>query len=93
METKAIFGPKLGFHLSLPSQNNLLLPPIIKSHGFPLTLFPDKPRNRKHVCLKATTSTSPTSDGQLSNRKFKKLPPSEWTDYFHSVPLDVSVSF
>ncbi|XP_018451249.2 putative terpenoid synthase 7 isoform X3 [Raphanus sativus] len=88
METKAVFGPKLGFHLSLPSRNNLLLPPIIKPHGFPLASFWDTPR--KHVCLKATNSTSPTSDGQLSNRKFKKFPPSEWTDYFHSVPLDVS---
>ncbi|CAF2235823.1 hypothetical protein HID58_029536 [Brassica napus] len=88
METIAVFGSKLGFHLSLPSRNNLFLPPIFKFHGFPLTAFPDKPR--QHVCLKTTTSASPTSDGQLSNRKFKKLPPSEWTDHFHSVPLDVS---
>ncbi|CAN6825792.1 unnamed protein product [Brassica oleracea] len=88
METIAVFGSKLGFHLSLPSRNNLFLPPIFKFHGFPLVAFPDKPR--QHVCLKTTTSASPTSDGQLSNRKFKKLPPSEWTDHFHSVPLDVS---
>ncbi|XP_048607348.1 terpenoid synthase 9-like [Brassica napus] len=88
METIAVFGSKLGFHLSLPSRNNLFLPPIFKFHGFPLAAFPDKPR--QHVCLKTTTSASPTSDGQLSNRKFKKLPPSEWTDHFHSVPLDVS---
>ncbi|KAG2291424.1 hypothetical protein Bca52824_038093 [Brassica carinata] len=77
METIAVFGSKLGFHLSLPSRNHLFLPPIFKFHGFPLAAFPDKPRY-------------PTSDGQLSNRKFKKLPPSEWTDHFHSVPLDVS---
>ncbi|CAN7031769.1 hypothetical protein BRARA_H01002 [Brassica rapa] len=89
METIAVFGSKLGFNLSLPSRNNLFLPPTIKFNGFPLTSFPDKPR--QHVCLKATTSTSSTcDDDQLINRKFKKLPPSEWTDHFHSVPLDVS---
>ncbi|CAH8377604.1 unnamed protein product [Eruca vesicaria subsp. sativa] len=86
MET--IFGPKLGFHISLPSENNLFLSPVFKFSGFPPTSFPDKPK--KHVCIKANTSTIPTSDVQLRNRKFKKLPPSEWTDHFHSVPLDVS---
>ncbi|KAL0799335.1 hypothetical protein Bca101_054510 [Brassica carinata] len=90
METIAVFGSKLRFHFSLPSRNSLFLPPIFKFHSFPPAAFPDKPR--KHVCLKATPSTSPTSDGQLGNRKFRKLPPSEWTDRFHSVPLDVSVS-
>ncbi|KAG2318421.1 hypothetical protein Bca52824_011634 [Brassica carinata] len=88
METIAVFGSKLRFHFSLPSRNSLFLPPIFKFHSFPPAAFPDKPR--KHVCLKATPSTSPTSDGQLGNRKFRKLPPSEWTDRFHSVPLDVS---
>ncbi|KAJ4880982.1 Terpenoid cyclases/Protein prenyltransferases superfamily protein [Raphanus sativus] len=88
METIAVLGPKPRFHLSLSSRNSLLLPPIIKFHGFPLASFSDKPR--KHVCLRATTSSSPTSEGELSNRKFKKVPPSEWTDHFHSVPLDVS---
>ncbi|KAF8115069.1 hypothetical protein N665_0030s0110 [Sinapis alba] len=78
-----IFGPKLGFHLSLPCRNSLFLPPIIKLYGFPVTSFADK--RTKHVHLKATTC-----DGQLTDRKFKKLPPSEWTDHFHSVPLDVS---
>ncbi|KAF8115068.1 hypothetical protein N665_0030s0109 [Sinapis alba] len=78
-----IFRPKLGFHLSLPCRNSLFLPPIIKLYGFPVTSFADK--RTEHVHLKATTC-----DGQLTDRKFKKLPPSEWTDHFHSVPLDVS---
>ncbi|CAH8377637.1 unnamed protein product [Eruca vesicaria subsp. sativa] len=57
--------------------------------GFHLSLpcrsssFPDK--RTKHVHFKAITC-----DGQLSNRKFRKLPPSEWTHHFHSVSLDVS---
>ncbi|CAN6825794.1 unnamed protein product, partial [Brassica oleracea] len=83
MATTAVFGPKLGFHLSLPCRNSLFLPPIIKLYGFPVTSFPDK--RTKHVRLKATTC-----DGQLSNRQFKELPPSEWTHHFHSVTLDVS---
>ncbi|KAG7547485.1 Isoprenoid synthase domain superfamily [Arabidopsis suecica] len=47
---------------------------------------PSKPS--KHICLKATMSL--TCGGQESNRKFKKLPPSEWTHLFHSVPFDIS---
>lgn len=60
------------------------VPPLTKLYGFPMTSFPGK--RTQHVHLKATTGT--TCDGQLSNRKFKMLPPSERTHHFHSVPFE-----
>ncbi|KAF3485392.1 hypothetical protein F2Q69_00057101 [Brassica cretica] len=47
---------------------------------------PTKPP--KFVRLKATTSM--TRDDQESNRTFKELLPSPWTDQFHSIFVDVS---
>ncbi|CAF2025811.1 hypothetical protein YC2023_087083 [Brassica napus] len=47
---------------------------------------PTKPP--KFVRLKATTSM--TCDDQESNRTFKELLPSPWTDQFHSIFVDVS---
>jgi outer membrane receptor for ferrienterochelin and colicin len=38
--------------------------------------------------LKATNTL--TFDDKERTRKFKKLPLSEWTHYFHSIPLDIS---
>ncbi|KAF2531982.1 hypothetical protein F2Q70_00032836 [Brassica cretica] len=49
---------------------------------------PTKPP--KFVRLKATTSM--TRDDQESNRTFKELLPSPWTDQFHSIFVDVSVN-
>jgi len=42
----------------------------------------------------STLPINPTlkGDDQESIRKFKKLPTSEWTHYFHSFVVDVSVS-
>ncbi|EOA18590.1 hypothetical protein CARUB_v10007162mg [Capsella rubella] len=84
MEAKSVFRPKLGSHFSLGSTTNLF--PLRKLYGFPLTSFPGKPK--KPISLKASNTL--TSVDQESSRKFKKIPPSEWTHYFHSIPLDVS---
>ncbi|CAH2061305.1 unnamed protein product [Thlaspi arvense] len=80
METITAFGPKHGSQVSFPSRTNLFQE--TKLSRFPLTSLQRKPA--KKVSLKATPS--PTCDG----RTFKKLPPSEWTDQFHSVSVDVS---
>jgi hypothetical protein len=86
MEATSVFRPKLGSQFSLPSTTNLF--PLRKLYGFPLTSFPGKPIKR--IRLKATNTL--TFDDKERTRKFKKLPLSEWTHYFHSIPLDISVS-
>nr|AAM91652.1 putative terpene cyclase [Arabidopsis thaliana] len=84
MEATSVFRPKLGSQFSLPSTTNLF--PLRKLYGFPLTSFPGKPIKR--IRLKATNTL--TFDDKERTRKFKKLPLSEWTHYFHSIPLDIS---
>ncbi|XP_010449212.1 PREDICTED: putative terpenoid synthase 7 [Camelina sativa] len=77
MEATSVFWPKLGSQVLFPSS---------KLNGFPQTSFPGKPLKHR---LKATNSTL-TCDDQERIRKFKKLPTSEWTHYFHSIPIEVS---
>lgn len=86
METIAVSGAKDGSQLFPLSPNNLF--PVKKLSCFPLKSLPTKPS--KYVRLKAMTS--PNCDEQTSNHKFEKLFPSPWTDRFHSVSIDVSVS-
>lgn len=86
MESIAVFGPKHGSHVFFPSPKNLF--PVNQLSCFPLMSVPTKPP--KFVRLKATTTM--TSDDQESNRTFTELLPSPWTDQFHSVSVDVSVS-
>ncbi|KAF8115055.1 hypothetical protein N665_0030s0098 [Sinapis alba] len=81
METISVLGPK---HGSLLSTNNLF--PVSKISCFSLKSLSTKPS--KFVRVKAINT--PTCDDQTSNRKFKKLLPSPWTDRFHSVVVDVS---
>ncbi|KAF8102594.1 hypothetical protein N665_0198s0292 [Sinapis alba] len=78
MESIAVLGAKHGSPLSLPSQTKLFRE--MKISRFPLTSFPRK--QAKLVFLKAT----PTCD----DRTFKKMPPSEWTNHFDYVSIDVS---
>lgn len=87
MKSIAVFGPKYGSQVFLPSPNHNLFP-VNKLSCFPLMSVPTKPP--KFVRLKATTSM--TCDDQESNRTFKELLPSPWTDQFHSIFVDVSVS-
>ncbi|CAA7020917.1 unnamed protein product [Microthlaspi erraticum] len=54
---------------------------------FPLTLVPTKPPK---FLLRLKSITSPTCDDQESNRTFKKLLPSSWTDHFLSVSVNIS---
>ncbi|CAL9226170.1 unnamed protein product [Arabidopsis halleri] len=83
MEATSVFRPKLRSQFSLPSTTKLF--PLRKLYGFPLMSFPGKPIER--IRLKASNAL--TSDDQ-ETRKFKKVPLSEWTHYFHSIPLDLS---
>ncbi|CAN7140145.1 unnamed protein product [Brassica rapa subsp. narinosa] len=75
----AVLGARHGSQLSLPSRTKLFRE--MKISRFPLTSFPRK--KAKHVSLKAT----PTCDG----RTFKKMSPSEWSNHFDYVSIDVSV--
>ncbi|KAG7621164.1 Terpenoid cyclases/protein prenyltransferase alpha-alpha toroid [Arabidopsis suecica] len=84
MEATSVFWPKLGSQIFLSSSTKLC--PLSKLYGFHLTSFPGKPL--KHIRLKATNTL--TFDDQERFRKFKKLPTSEWTHYFHSISIDVS---
>lgn len=79
METITVFGPKHGSPLSLPSRTNMCWE--MKPSRFPLTSVRGKPA--KQVGLKVSASC---------DRPISKLPPSKWTNYFHSVLVDVSVS-
>ncbi|CAH8390868.1 unnamed protein product [Eruca vesicaria subsp. sativa] len=79
MESIAVFGLKHG-----PSPNNLR--PANKLSCFPLMSVPTKPP--KFVRLKANTTI--TCDDQESNRTFKELQPSPWTDQFHAVSDNVT---
>lgn len=87
MDAIRVFGPKLGSKLSIRSQTNLL--PACKLSRFPLTSFPRK--SPKLVPLKAITHALACEDEE-SNRKFKKLEPSEWGHQFLSSHVDISVS-
>ncbi|WZZ21496.1 hypothetical protein YC2023_122883 [Brassica napus] len=78
IESMAVLGARHGSQLSLPSRTKLFRE--MKISRFPLTSFPRK--KAKHVSLKAT----PTCDG----RTFKKMSPSEWSNHFDYVSIDVS---
>ncbi|WZY85230.1 hypothetical protein YC2023_031614 [Brassica napus] len=85
MKSIAVFVPKHGSQVFLPSPNHNLFP-VNKLSCFPLMSVPTKPP--KFVRLKATTTM--TRDDQESNRTFKELLPSPWTDQFHTISVDVS---
>ncbi|KAG5376201.1 hypothetical protein IGI04_040797, partial [Brassica rapa subsp. trilocularis] len=78
IESMAVLGARHGSQFSLPSRTKMFRE--MKISRFPLTSFPRK--KAKHVSLKAT----PTCDG----RTFKKMSPSEWTNHFDYVSIDVS---
>ncbi|KAG7658582.1 Isoprenoid synthase domain superfamily [Arabidopsis suecica] len=75
---------KFGSQISLHFRTNSF--PLRKLYGFPLKTFSGTSLN--HLRLKATNTLK--GDDQESIRKFKKLPTSEWTHYFHSFVVDVS---
>ncbi|XP_010451341.1 PREDICTED: terpenoid synthase 8 [Camelina sativa] len=77
MQTINFFAPKHRIQISLSPPTHLT--PV----SFPLTACPIKPAKLFH--LEATSG-----DGQESNRKFEKFPPSVWTNRFHSVQVDAS---
>ncbi|XP_048633180.1 putative terpenoid synthase 7 isoform X3 [Brassica napus] len=85
MKSIAVFVPKHGSQVFLSSPNHNLFP-VNKLSCFPLMSVPTKPP--KFVRLKATTTM--TRDDHESNRTFKELLPSPWTDQFHTISVDVS---
>lgn len=85
MEAITGFSAQTGSNMSFLSRIHLFRDS--KLSRLSLTSWPLKPA--KFIRLKAATTRS--CDGNESNRKFRKFP-SKWTDRFHSVRVDATVS-